>query len=162
MRSPVIELSPNGIATNSNLDAAGAIEVTGTDNDTENLQPSTCDVGTDAGFIGVKRNHVQTKRFFLSGIAQNVNKDMILQYLLKKGVNLTLVNVFSSKQNGTLCAKFNFRAVDSKQIQEDDFWPEYVRWRPWLYKQRFQKQASVSWKKANTASNDKTNGESSK
>ena len=124
MRSPVnIEVSPNESATYSNSNTARAIDLTGNDNATENMQSSTCtvDVGTDAGFTGVKRNRVQTKRYFVSEIAENVNKDMILQYLDKKGVNPTLINLFSSKRKGTLSAKLNLRAVDSKRIQEDEF-----------------------------------------
>ena len=35
----------------------------------------------DDGFIGVKRTCVYTKRFFLSGIAENVSKDTIIRFL---------------------------------------------------------------------------------
>lgn len=100
----------------------------------ENVSTSESD-----GFIGVKRARVNTKRFFLSGIAENVTREMILSYLSKREVNPTLLRIFSSRRKGTVSAKLNVRISDANTISKDNFWPKFVVCKPWLSKEKLSK-----------------------
>ena len=58
-------------------------------------------------FIGVQRRHRKIKKFFLSGIATNVNERQILSYLEKRKVKPTHLVLFKSQRKGTLSAKIH-------------------------------------------------------
>lgn len=59
------------------------------------------------GFIGVKRQRIRTKLYFISGIADNVGKEETIRFVNKKGIMPTLINLFPSKWKGTQSAKIN-------------------------------------------------------
>ena len=146
--------APNENISNSNsparIDSADNIAVVGNSKGLlhSKLQEKSKQSESDT-FIGVKRTRVYTKRFFLSGIAENVSKDTIIRYLDKKGVTPTLLNLFPNKRKGTSSAKVNVHIKDSKRIEEDGFWPTHVYCRPWLSKERFLRHFSSGGKKTN-------------
>ena len=114
-------------------------------------------VGATDGFVGVKRNRVKVKRFFLSGISENVTREIILDYLSKRGVNPTLLSLFDSKWKGTKSAKINVRSEDSGTIMRQNFWPPFVKCRQWLSKARFLQQPSrMKTQEVNDGSNQKS------
>ena len=146
--------APNENISNSNsparIDSADNIAVVGNSKGLlhSKLQEKSKQSESDT-FIGVKRTRVYTKRFFLSGIAENVSKDTIIRFLDKKGVTPTLLNLFPNKRKGTSSAKVNVHIKDSKRIEEDGFWPTHVYCRPWLSKERFLRHFSSGGKKTN-------------
>ena len=78
--------APNENISNSNsparIDSADNIAVVGNSKGLlhSKLQEKSKQSESDT-FIGVKRTRVYTKRFFLSGIAENVSKDTIIRFL---------------------------------------------------------------------------------
>ena len=62
---------------------------------------SSCD---SDGFLGVVRNCTRTKKYFVSGIAENVNKNHILSYLREREIIPTYISIFRSKRRGSLSA----------------------------------------------------------
>ena len=88
------------------------------------------------GFVGVKRTRVNTKRFFLSEIAENATTEMIPGYLSKKEIYPTLLRIFPSRRKGTISGKLNVRIGDIKTILEENFWPKFVICKPWLSKEK--------------------------
>ena len=56
------------------------------------------------GFIGVERKRRKTKKFFLTGLAENVNENQILSYLNKKNIIPTYISKYfpQSSQSSTL------------------------------------------------------------
>ena len=64
---------------------------------------STTDIVDDStsdsdGFIGVKRRRANVKKFFLSGIADTVTTETILDYLQKRNIHPTQLRLFSSRR----------------------------------------------------------------
>ena len=53
---------------------------------------SSCD---SDGFVGVVRNRTRTKKYFVSGIAENVNENHILSYLREREITPTYISIFS-------------------------------------------------------------------
>ena len=86
------------------------------------------------GFIGVERKRRKTKKFFLTGIAENVNENQILCYLNKKNIIPTYISIFPSRRRGVLSSKIHVPSVASSLVQEENFWPKYVTCKPWRAK----------------------------
>ena len=86
------------------------------------------------GFIGVERKRRKTKKFFLTGIAENVNENQILSYLNKKNIIPTYISIFSSRRRGVLSLKIHVPSAASSLVQEENFWPKYVICKPWRAK----------------------------
>ena len=63
-----------------------------------NNTKSSSIVSLDDEFIGVQRNRVKTKRYYIGGIAETTKKETILQYLNDKGISPTLFNLFTSRR----------------------------------------------------------------
>ena len=78
------------------------------------------------GFIGVERKRRKTKKFFLTGIAENVNENQILSYLNKKNIIPTYISIFPSRRRGVLSSKIHVPSAASSLVQEENFWPKYV------------------------------------
>ena len=57
------------------------------------------------GFIGVERKRNKTKKFFLTGIAENVEESQIRSYLEKREITPTHIKIFPSRRKGTMSAK---------------------------------------------------------
>ena len=73
------------------------------------------------GFIGVKRKRNRIKKFFLSGIAENVNDQDILCYLEKRKVIPTYLSLFKSKRKGSISAKLHVQANVCPQPRSQGF-----------------------------------------
>ncbi|CAB4028233.1 Hypothetical predicted protein, partial [Paramuricea clavata] len=86
-----------------------------------NNTKSSSIVSLDDEFIGVQRNRVKTKRYYIGGIAETTKKETILQYLNGKGISPTLFNLFTSRRKGTLSAKMNVHAEDVEKMIVEDF-----------------------------------------
>ena len=86
------------------------------------------------GFIGVERKRRKTKKFFLTGIAENVNENQILSYLNKKNIIPTYLSIFPSRRRGVLSSKIHVPSAASLLVQEENFWPKYVTCKPWRAK----------------------------
>lgn len=85
------------------------------------------------GFVGVKRKRNNTRRFFISGIDECVNVDVVSRYLGERGIKFSLLKLFKSKRKGTVSGKLHVRLV-----LQDNFWPQHVFCRPWLSKAKFE------------------------
>ena len=97
-------------------------------------------ISNSDGFIGVKRKRANVKRFFLSGIADTVTTETIVNYLRMKNINPTHLRLFPSRRKGTLSAKLNVLASESLVLTEDGFWPKFVSCKPWLTRGKLDKQ----------------------
>jgi hypothetical protein len=86
------------------------------------------------GFIGVERNRRKTKKFFLTGIAENVNENQILSYLNKKNIIPTYISIFPSRRRGVLSSKIHVPSAASSLVQKENFWPKHVTCKPWRAK----------------------------
>ena len=83
------------------------------------------------GFIGVKRKRNGIKKFFLSGIAENVKDQDILCYLEKRKVIPTYLSLFKSKRKGSISAKLDVPANACSLIKNETFWPKFVKCKLW-------------------------------
>jgi hypothetical protein len=83
------------------------------------------------GFIGVKRKRNGIKKFFLSGIAENVKDQDILCYLEKRKVIPTYLSLFKSKRKGSISAKLDVPANACSLIKNETFWPKFVKYKLW-------------------------------
>lgn len=93
----------------------------------------------ESPFVGVERKRRKVKRFFLSGIAENVTVDQIYDFLKRRNIIPTHLKTFISKRKGTIGAKLNVLYSDSSNILDAGFWPKYVSCKPWLTKSRLEK-----------------------
>lgn len=80
-------------------------------------------------FKGIKR--YRTKKLFLTGIAEGVNENNIMAYLTKRNIKPTYISVFKSRRQGCVSAKVNIPSSASKAIESENFWPKYVKCKPW-------------------------------
>lgn len=87
------------------------------------------------GFIGVERKRNKTKKFFVTGIADNVKESQILSYLERRKIIPTYFSIFPSQRRGTLSFKINVPSAVSSLVQEVDFWPKFVSCKPWRSKE---------------------------
>ena len=90
--------------------------------------------GDPDGFVGVTSKRKKIKKFFLTGIAASVKESHILTYSGKRDLKPTYISIFNSKRKNTISAKIHFPSVVSSIIEQDDFWPRFVRCRPWKYR----------------------------
>ena len=108
-----------------------------TDNNTENIMQVPAArkmnerIDDSDGFIGVKRKRNRIRKFFLSGIAENVNDQDILCYLEKRKVIPTYLSLFKSKRKGSISAKLHVQANVCPLIENETFWPKFVKCKPW-------------------------------
>ena len=89
---------------------------------------SSCD---SDGFVGVVRNRTRTKKYFVSGIAENVNENHILSYLREREITPTYISIFRSKRQGSLSAKVNIPKAVCSLVEQKGFWPMHVSCKPW-------------------------------
>ena len=89
---------------------------------------SSCD---SDGFVGVVRNRTRTKKYFVSGIAENVNENHILSYLREREITPTYISIFRSKRRGSLSAKINIPKAVCSLVEQKGFWPMHVSCKPW-------------------------------
>ena len=82
-------------------------------------------------FIGVERKRKKTKKFFVTGIAENVKESQILYYLERRNIIPTHISIFPSRRSGTLSSKIHVPSAFSSLVQEDNFWPKFVSCKPW-------------------------------
>lgn len=92
------------------------------------------DDDSSSGFVGVQRKRNRTKSFFLSGIAVNVTEKQIFSFLKQKNVTSTLIRIFQSRRKQTLSAKINILSKDCTIVSQENFWPKFVKCKPWLPK----------------------------
>ena len=92
---PITGAEHDGSSPNTETTRPTTIQSVVIPDDHENIEPSE----TNA-FIGVERTRVRTKRFFLSGIDENVSAELILAYLSKRNINPTLLRGFSQPSQG--------------------------------------------------------------
>ena len=89
---------------------------------------SSCD---SDGFVGVVRNRTRTKKYFVSGIAENVNENHILSYLREQEIIPTYISIFRSKHRGSLSAKINILKAVCSSVEQKGFWPMHLSCKPW-------------------------------
>ena len=106
---------------------------------------SSCD---SDGFVGVVRNRTRTKKYFVSGIAENVNENHILSYLREREIIPTYISIFRSKRRGSLSAKINIPKAVCSLVEQKGFWPMHVSCKPW--KPSNQEKNSVQHRDATT------------
>ena len=128
---PITNAEHDGSSPNTETTRPTTIQSVVIPDDHENIEPSETN-----GFIGVERTRVRTKRFFLSGMAENVSAELISAYLSKRNINPTLLRVFPSCRKGTNSAKINVRISDVGTLSKDNFWPKFVVCKPWLLKEK--------------------------
>ena len=87
--------------------------------------------GDPDDFIGVKRKRNKTTKLFVTGIDENVKESQILSFLKRRNVIPTYISIFKSRRRGTISSKIHVPTVVSSLLQEDNFWPKYVRCKPW-------------------------------
>ena len=87
------------------------------------------DIGDE--FKGIQNKRYRTKKLFLSGIAEDVKETNILAYLMKRNIKPTYISVFKSRRKGCRSAKINIPSSASKLIESENFWPKYVKCKPW-------------------------------
>lgn len=92
------------------------------------------DNGSSDGFVGVQRKSQKIKKFFLSGIAENVKAQDILSYLEKRNVKSTYLTLFRSKRKGSISAKLHVPANLCLLIENETFWPRFVHCKRWQTK----------------------------
>lgn len=83
------------------------------------------------GFIGVERKRRKTRKFFLTGIAENVNENQILSYLNDRNIVPTYISIFPSRRRGTLSSRIHVPSAASSLVLDDNFWPKFVVCKPW-------------------------------
>lgn len=92
------------------------------------------DNGSSDGFVGVQRKSQKIKKFFLSGITENVKAQDILSYLEKRNVKSTYLTLFRSKRKGSISAKLHVPANLCLLIENETFWPRFVHCKRWQTK----------------------------
>ena len=89
---------------------------------------SSCD---SDGFVGVIRNRTRTKKYFVSGIAENVNENHILSYLREREIIPTYISIFRSKRRGSFSAKINIPKAVCSLFEQKGFWHMHVNCKAW-------------------------------
>ena len=97
------------------------------------LVEASCSNSCD-GFIGVDRKRRRYKKFFLSGIAENVKESQKYSYLSQRGIIPSVISIFKSKRRGTISAKIHVPSASSSIVLENDFWPKFVCCKSWIQK----------------------------
>ena len=102
-------------------------------NQSSKIVEKTCSDSWD-GFIGVDRKRRRHKKFFLSGIAENVKESQIYSYLSQRGIIPSVISIFKSKRRGTISAKIHVPSASSSIVLKKDFWPKFVCCKAWIQK----------------------------
>ncbi len=87
-------------------------------------------------FKGVDRRRSGMKHFFLAGISDDVHKEQIVSYLKDRNVEPTKISIFNSRQKGAISAKVSVPSSAAPLLDKENFWPKFVRCRPWRKKQQ--------------------------
>ena len=90
------------------------------ENQSSKIVEKTCSDSWD-GFIGVDRKRQRHKKFFLSGIAENVKESQIYSYLSQRGIIPSVISIFKSKRRGTISAKIHVPSASSSIVLKKDF-----------------------------------------
>ena len=91
-------------------------------------------VFNDVEFKGVDRRRNRIKHFFLTGISDDVHKEQIVSYLKCRNVEPTNISILNSRQIGAISAKVSVPSFAAGLLNEENFWPKFVRCRPWRKK----------------------------
>ena len=102
-------------------------------NQSSKIVEKTCPDSWD-GFIGVDRKRRRYKKFFLSGISENVKESQIYSYLSQRGIIPSVISIFKSKRRGTISAKIHFPSASRSTVVKKDFWPKFVCCKAWIQK----------------------------
>ena len=86
------------------------------------------------GFNEVERKRKRSKRFFLSGIDENVKESQICPYLAEKNIVLSKVSMFQSKRRGTISVKIHIPSDFSSLVLSENFWPKFICCKLWEQK----------------------------
>ena len=78
----------------------------------------------------------QNEAFFLAGISDDVHKEQIVSYLKDRNVEPTNISIFNSRQKGAISAKVSVPSSAAPLLDKENFWPKFVRCRPWRKKQQ--------------------------
>ena len=89
---------------------------------------------TKEGFKGVKPRQSKIKEYFLSGIVEIVKESQIMSYLKDCNVSPTYISLFQSQRQGSVSAKINIPSLAAPLVEKENFWPMYVRCKPWRTK----------------------------
>ena len=92
-----------------------------------NTRPPT---NIDGEFKGIDRRRNKIKHF-LSGISEDVNENQIMSYLNKRNITPTRITVFKSRQKGSNSAKVSIASSATPMLENENFWPEFVKCKPW-------------------------------
>ena len=104
-------------------------------NQSSKIVEKTCLDSWD-GFIGVDRKRRRYKKFFLSGIAENVKESQIYSYLSQRGIIPSVISIFKSKRRGTISAKIHVPSASSSIVLKRTFGLNLFVVKPGLKKQR--------------------------
>ncbi|KAI8485281.1 hypothetical protein Bbelb_370280 [Branchiostoma belcheri] len=91
-------------------------------------------------FVGIERNRVRRKRFFLGYMRKTEEKslqDMIHKYAQSRGVQLSFVRVMNSRQKDIAFARINVLLHQVHMVVKEDFWPSGVKCREWWSEKRY-------------------------
>ena len=88
------------------------------------------------GFIGVDRKRRRHKKFFLSGIAENVKESQIYSYLSQRGIIPSVISIFKSKRRGTISTKIHVPSASSSIVLKRTFGLNLFVVKPGFKKQR--------------------------
>lgn len=126
----------NVVASYSDLNNRKHNEKSETNNKSEHISQNSQSKANESPsdpeeFIGVERKRRKTKKFLLTGIAENVKQNQILSYLERRNIIPTYISVFPSRRRGTLSCKIHVHSTVSSLVEEDKFWPKFVSCKPW-------------------------------
>ena len=102
--------------------------------DTSSLSNAQSPINIDGEFKGVERRRNNIKHFFLSGISEDVNENQIMSYLNKRNIKPTRISVFKSRRKGSNSAKVSIPSSATPLLENENFWPEFVKCKPWRKK----------------------------
>ncbi|KAI8517104.1 hypothetical protein Bbelb_056850 [Branchiostoma belcheri] len=91
-------------------------------------------------FVGIERNRVQRKRFFLGYMKKNDPKKLqqtIYKYAQHKGVQLSFVRLMPTKKRDLYFARINVLLHQTHKVMEENFWPHGVTCREWLSERKY-------------------------
>ncbi|XP_066301888.1 filamin A-interacting protein 1-like [Branchiostoma lanceolatum] len=91
-------------------------------------------------FVGIGRNRLRRKRFFLGYMKKTETESlqsMILRYAQSKGVQLSFVRVMNSRQKDIAFARINVLLHQAHMVVKEDFWPKGVKCREWMSERRY-------------------------
>ncbi len=78
------------------------------------------------GFIGIQRKRGKTKKLFVTGIAESLNKSQILSYLNERNIFPTYISVFRSRRRETHSCKLHIPLGTSTLVEKENVWPTFA------------------------------------